>query len=170
MTAVLQGFAEGLFNPVLLPAHALALVALGLFIGQQPARGTTLMIFAMVLLGGVIAIVLAVGATPARSILLTNTALVGLLVATAWVPPRPIGWLLAAIAGGAIALDSPPQATTIAQANATLAGTALGACAALSAVSTGAAYAKQRWQQLGVRILGSWIAASAILVLAVLLR
>jgi len=72
--------------------------------------------------------------------------------------------------GTALALDSPPQAVTIADAYATLAGTALGACAMLFVVATIAAHANADWQRLGVRILGSWIAASAILVLAVWLK
>jgi hypothetical protein len=38
------------------------------------------------------------------------------------------------------------------------------------AVATVASYANADWQRLGMRILGSWIAASALLVLAVQLR
>jgi urease accessory protein len=91
------------------------------------------------------------------------------MVAAAWAP-KPLAWLLAAIAGAALALDSPPQAVTIAEAYATLAGTAVGACAMLVGVSAVAAHAHADWQRLGVRILGSWIAASAILVLAIQLR
>jgi hydrogenase/urease accessory protein HupE len=170
MSGLWQAFAEGLLNPVVVPAHALALVALGLFIGRQPGRIVTLLIFAAALIGGLIALTFAIGATPARIALLAAAAIVGVLVAVAWAPPQPVGWLLAAIAGAAIGLDSPPQALTIAQGNATLAGTALGACAALLAVSVVAGCASGPWQQLGVRILGSWVAASAILVLAVLLK
>jgi hypothetical protein len=78
--------------------------------------------------------------------------------------------LLAAIAGAVLALDSPPQAVRIAEAYATLAGTAVGACAMLVVVAALAGHANADWQRLGVRILGSWIAASAILVLAVQFR
>jgi urease accessory protein len=170
MTPLLQAFTEGLLDPVSVPAHVLALVALGLFISRQPDRGVAFMVFAAALIGGLVAIAFAVGATPARSVLLANTTIVGVLVATGWAPPKPIGWLLAAIAGAAVALDSPPQAITIAEANATLAGTALGACTVMCVVIAVASYATRRWHELGVRILGSWIAASAILVLAVLLR
>ncbi len=170
MSGLLQAFGEGLLNPILLPAHALALLALGLFIARQAGHGLTLLIFAVALLGGLIAITLAVGPTLARTVLLADAAVIGLLVATAWDPPRPICWLVAGIAGATIALDSPPQATTIAEGNATLVGTALGACVALFAVGVGAGYAKRPWQQLGMRIFGSWIAASGILVLAVLLK
>ena len=79
-------------------------------------------------------------------------------------------WLLAAIAGASLALDSPPQAVTIAEAYATLAGTAIGACTILLVVAPIAAHANADWQRLGLRIVGSWMAASAILVLAVQLR
>jgi len=170
MSRLLQAFAEGLFNPALVPAHTLALCGLGLFIGQQSSRALPVLSLAAGLAGGLIAIALAVGPTPSRIVLLADAALIGGLVASAWAPPRPVGWLLAAIAGAALALDSPPQAATIAQGNATLLGTGLGACVLLVVVSAGAALATRRWQQLGVRIVGSWIAASALLVLALLLR
>ena len=170
MSSVLQAFAEGALNPILLPDQALALVALGLFIGrQQQGRGVTLLVFAAAVAAGLFAIALAVGPTPARNVLLAVAAIVGLLVAAGWAPP-PLGWPLAAIAGVALGLDSPPQAITLAQANAALIGTALGACGLLLGVALCAGLAKQWWQQVGVRVLGSWIAASAILVLAVMLK
>jgi hypothetical protein len=73
---------------------------------------------------------------------------------------------LAAIAGATLALDSPPQAVTIAEANVMLVGTALGACLAVAVVDAIASYLTKAWQQIAVRVLASWIAASAILVLA----
>jgi urease accessory protein len=102
-------------------------------------------------------------------VLLAVAVALGAMVAAAW-SSKPLVWLLAAIAGAALALDSPPQAVTITEAYATLAGTTAGACAMLVVVSAVAAHADADWQRLGVRILGSWIAASAILVLAVQFR
>jgi len=113
--------------------------------------------------------VLAVETTRARMLLLADAAALGVMAATVWVP-RLLIWLLTAIAGTSLALDSPPQAVTIAAAYATLVGTALGACAILVVVATIASHANADWQRLCIRILGSWIAASAILVLAVQLR
>ena len=170
MSGLLNAFAEGLLNPILVPAHTLALVALGLFIGRQPSPGIAVLSFTAAIAGGLTAIALAAGPTPSRLVLLADAALIGGLVASAWKPPKPGGSVLAAIAGAALALDSPPQAATIAQGSATLVGTGLGACALLLAISAAAALATRGWQQLGVRIVGSWIAASAILVLAVMLR
>jgi urease accessory protein len=48
----------------------------------------------------------------------------------------------------------------------TLAGTALGACLALAIIAACASRLRRSWQRVGMRIVGSWIAASAILVLA----
>ena len=169
MSGLLQAFAEGFLNPLLTPAHVLTLLALALCVGQQKRRGATLLVFALALAVGFLAIVLAVETTPARIVLLAEAAALGIMAAVAWVP-KPLVWLLAAIAGTALALDSPPQAVTIAAAYVTLAGTALGACAMLVVAATVATHANADWQRLGLRILGSWIAASAMLVLAVQLR
>jgi len=169
MRGLAQAFAEGFLNPLLTPAHALTLLALALCVGQQKGRGAALLIFVLALAAGFLAIVLAVETTPARVVLLAVAAALGVMAAAARVP-KPLVWLLAATAGAALALDSPPQAVTIAAAYATLAGTAVGACVVLLAITTVAGHATAHWQRLGVRILGSWIAASAMLVLAVQLR
>jgi urease accessory protein len=62
--------------------------------------------------------------------------------------------------------DSPPEALALLQANLTLLGTALGAVLLLLALLQGTARLRHHWQRIGARILGSWIAAIAILVLA----
>jgi urease accessory protein len=169
MSGLLQAFVDGLLNPLTTPAHAMTLLALALLMARQPQRFVVLLIFALALATGFLAIVLAVETTPARTVLLAVAAALGVMVAAAWVP-KPLAWLLAAIAGAALALDSPPQAVTISEAYATLGGTAVGACAMLVVIAAIADHANADWQHLGLRVLGSWIAASAILVLAVQLR
>jgi len=169
MSGLLQAFAEGFLNPLLTPAHVLTLLALALCVGQQKRRGGALLIFALALAVGFLAIVLAIETTPARMVLLADAAALGVMVAVVWAP-KPLVWLLAATAGVALALDSPPQAVMIAAAYTTIAGTAVGACAMLVGAALIASHANADWQRLGMRIVGSWIAASAILVLAVQLR
>jgi urease accessory protein len=169
MSGLLQGFVGGLLNPLTTPVHVLTLLALALLLARQPQRFTGVLVFAIALAGGFLAIVLAVETTPARTVLLAVAVALGLMIAAAWAP-RLFAWLLTAIAGAALALDSPPQAVRLSEAYATLGGTALGACATLVVVAAVAAHANADWQRLGVRIVGSWIAASAILVLAVQLR
>jgi urease accessory protein len=169
MSGLLQAFVDGLLNPLTTPAHGLALLALALLMAQQPQRFVVLVVFALALAAGFLAIVLAVETTPARMVLLAVAAILGVMVAAAWAP-KPLTWLLTAMTGAALALDSPPQAVTIVEAYATLGGTAVGACAMLVVVAAIAGHTNADWQRLGLRILGSWIAASAILVLAVQLR
>jgi urease accessory protein len=169
MSGLRQAFGEGFINPLTTPAHALTLLALAVLMARQSQRFVVLLIFALALAAGFLAIVLAVETTPARAVLLAVAAALGAMVAAAWTP-KLLAWLLSATGGAALALDSPPQAITIAEAYATLAGTAVGACAMLIVVAAIAAHANADWQRLAIRILGSWIAASAILVLAVQFR
>jgi urease accessory protein len=161
------GFYGGLLHPVLVPAHSLGLLALGLFIGQQDRRRIGLLWFAVALTAGLVAIALAVGQTPAGDILLANSVLIGMPVAVGWPPPRPVGWLLAAITGATLALDSPPQTISIEEGTVMLIGTGLGACIALAAVIEIAVRLTRPWRRIGARLAGFLIAAGAMLVLAV---
>ena len=63
-------------------------------------------------------------------------------------------------------MDSPPQAISLTVATLTLIGTGLGAWLTLAVVAAAARRREAAWQKIGARILGSWIAASAVLVLA----
>jgi urease accessory protein len=102
----------------------------------------------------------------AQESLLAATAVTGLMLALARPWPVAGGMALAAASGLALALDSPPEAITLHEANLALAGTAAAAAAALWALAWLSARLHRHWQRTGARILGSWIAASAILVLA----
>ena len=160
-------FWQGLLQPLLNPPHALSLLALGLLFGRHGrAAWQFLGVFAVAMAAGLTAIALAVGATPAVDILLANAAVAGLLVALQSPLRNWLGWLMAAMTGAAVGLDSPPTATTIAAGNASLGGSGLGACVTLAIVTGGAMLIRSDWQRIGLRIVGSWIAASAVLVLA----
>jgi urease accessory protein len=128
----MSGFVAGLVHPLALPAHVLALLALGLLIGQQTAgtRHVSLAAFAAGVAVGLTAISFGVGETPAADVLLA-----------------------AAFASGASAAIAHPLPTL--------------ACALLAAIAGVALALEWNWARLGGRILSSWIAASAILVLAV---
>lgn len=165
----LPGFLTGLLHPVLTPTHALALLGLGLLVGQQPVgrRWILVALFVAALAAALLALALAVGETPANDVLLGAVAITGLLVAAAPRLPFLIVGPLAAVMGAAIGLDSPPEAISLEEAVATLVGTEVGALIALALVSAGASYLKRDWQRIGVRVLGSWTAASALLAIAV---
>src|SRR4029077_18510848 len=124
MSGLLQAFIDGFINPLTTPAHVLTLLALALLLAGQPQRLAGVVIFALALATGFVAIVLAVETTPARTVLLAVAVALGAMVAAAWAP-KSLTWLFAAIAGAALALNSPPQAVMITEAYATLAGTAV---------------------------------------------
>jgi urease accessory protein len=158
----------GLLHPLAVPAHVVALLALGLLIAQQRAgvRRVSLLAFIVGLAAGLTAIALGIGPTPAADVLLAAAAVTGLLIALAWPVPAPGCAALAVAAGGALGLDSPPEVISLSAAALMLIGTGLGACLALAAVVAGVCRLTRAWQLIGVRILGSWMAASALLVLA----
>ena len=163
----MNGFVVGLSHPLALPAHVLALLALGLLIGQQMAgrRIVPLAAFVVGVSAGLTAIASGVGQTSAADVLLAVAFANGALVAMARPLPTLACALLAAITGVTLGLDSPPEAISI-----MLLGTGLGASLALAAIVAGTSYIASvgdwNWCRIGARILGSWIAASAVLVLA----
>ncbi|HEY6255395.1 MAG TPA: hypothetical protein VIY51_06330 [Xanthobacteraceae bacterium] len=165
----MAGFYGGLLHLVLIPTHGLALLSLGLLIAQQPVGHRLLpqCLFALGLSAGLVALALAVGETPASDVLLTAVAISGALVAAALRLPRLVLGPLAAAMGAAIGLDSPPDVISLQEAVAMLIGTGLGALIGLGLVVAGASRLARAWQQIGVRVLGSWTAASALLAIAV---
>jgi hypothetical protein len=165
----LDGLYEGLLHPLLTPTHGLALIGLGLLIGQQPAdkRLLPLILFALALAVGLIALAFAVGETAANDILLMTVALSGALVAAAFPLPLLLSGPLAVATGAAIGLDSPPDVISYQEALVMLIGTGLGGSIALGLVVQATARMARGWQRIGVRVLGSWTAASALLAIAV---
>jgi urease accessory protein len=161
------GFPGGLLHPLLVPTHLIALVALGLLIGWQPRWGWAVAaVYGIAVIAGLGAIALGTVPILAEEALLALAGISGLLVVLALPLPGALGGLLAAATGLVLALDSPPDAILLREANLALLGTALGASMMLVAVVQVASRLRRDWQRIGVRILGSWIAASAILVLA----
>jgi len=162
----ITGFAGGLLHPLLVPTHFLVVAALALLAGQQQWLRSLPFAYAIALMAGLGIIRLAYVPTFAEQALLTLAAVTGLLVAWARPLPLQLGATLATAIGLALGLDSPPEAISISEANVTLLGTALGATALLTALAWLASRLRRDWQRIGVRIVGSWIAASAIMVLA----
>ena len=159
-----SAFLAGLMHPLSVTAHVMALLGLGLMIGQQLRRGITLAAFALGLIGGLAALAAAVGETRAPVVLLAGAAIAGLAVAIGYPVRAILAAPLALIIGTVVGLDSPPRAASIPAANAALVGTALAALAAVALIAATTARLRQGWPPVGVRVLGSWIAASAILV------
>jgi urease accessory protein len=163
-----EGFYGGLLHPLLVPAHAIALAALGLLAGQRGTRprNVLLVVFTVALIGGLAAIALGTGETSAGDVLVAAAAIAGLLVALGRPPPAPVEWIVAAVIGATIGLDSPPEVISLRTATVMLIGTGFGACILVTVIGEITSVLTRDWQRIGIRVLGSWAAASAILVLA----
>jgi urease accessory protein len=163
----LTGFSGGLLHPLFVPAHVLAITGLGILIGQQRRWGRAAPAgFVAALAVGLAAIALAFVPRYAAEAVLACAVITGALAAWARPLPEPAGCALTAAAGLTIAFDSPPVVISVGEANLMLFGTGLAAAMLLIVVTFCASRLRRGWQRIGARILGSWIAASAILVLA----
>jgi hydrogenase/urease accessory protein HupE len=160
------GFAGGLLHPLFVPAHMLAVLALGLLIGQQSWTRTAALSFIAGLAAGLLTMTLGVVPALMTEVVLACALIAGLLVALVRPVPEFSGCAFAALAGYCIALDSPPEAISLTEANLMLLGTGIGGALLLIVVAAVASRLMFGWARVAARILGSWIAASAILVLA----
>lgn len=168
--AGLNHFYNGVLHPALVPAHALAIAALSLYCTglQAEQLRRTLAAFLIGTAAGLI-----IGHTlrlemGADKVLLAGAGLAGLLVAAAARSAGP--WLsaLALALGTCLGVDSAPdQGLEALDAALLLVGQAVGvALLASFAIWCAGSLASRAWQPIARRVLGSWIAACALMVLA----
>jgi hypothetical protein len=165
---LVAGFLEGAVQ-ALTPSHLLAIVALALALGPDAERFPVLPIAACAVGLGVASAGLAAALRAAETVPLFLLAVAGLLggaVASRLHVPTTAQLVAAAATGGLIAFDAPPQAIRLPQAVAAQIGTATAVLVALALIVIVVRKATRPWQTVALRILGSWIAASAILVIA----
>jgi hypothetical protein len=152
----------------LLPTNLLALATLGLLAGRQGRRVCIVsgILFALGLAAGSLAIASALRDPPAAAALLVIAVPAGIIAAAAWPAPLSVTGALACAGGLALALNTPPQAITLTGAIVSQVVTATAAVIAFAIVAAITAAARQPWHHIALRVVASWIAASAILVLA----
>lgn len=162
------GFEGGVLHPLLVLSHALALVALGLLLATQPWQVRLWMIaaFALAIAMSFGLVTLAYSTDRAELVVLALAALAGLALASGLKMPVAALAVLTAGLAGAILFDSVPAVPSVRETRLALSGTALAATAMMAAAAFVPAVLPAFWQRIGVRVAGSWIAASAILVLA----
>ncbi len=163
MTAFVGGVTQ-----FFVPSHLLAVVALGLLAGQHAERFplSLLAAFTLGLLAGSITVASAIRDNPASLGLLMLAAVAAGLVIAAYAISEWLAAVMAFAVGSALPLNAPPHELTIVNAIASQAGLAVAAILVLALVAAIAMQATRPWQRIGLRVVGSWIAASAILVLA----
>jgi len=160
-------FANG-FGHFFAPVQLLAVAALGLLAGQQNQRfpASIIAAYAFGIAGACILTAAALRERNATEVLLALTAFSGTAVSAARALAPTVKLIMGSATGGTLAFISPPQEISIPAAIAAQAGTALAALVTFALVIAISMQADRPWQRIAVRIVGSWIAASAILVLA----
>jgi hypothetical protein len=160
----IEGVLGGFLHALLIPEHGMSLVALGLALGRedQNKRRYGLLVFTAALTAGLLAVGLGAESTFAGDVLLAATGVLGLLVAVAWVPAL-LYWPLIVVVGVAFALDSKPDVTATDELVRMLVGSGLGGALALTIVAEVSFLLRGAAQRFATRVLGSWIAAIAIL-------
>lgn len=163
-----SGFSGGLLHPLLVPAHALTLIALGLLMSSFEARPriVLLAIFAIAAMAAFGLIAMAYSTMQAEAVILCLGAAIGLLLATNMIPPFPVAPLLTITIACAIVFDSVPPVLSVQETALALTGTTLAGMALVAATAWLADALPASIRVLARRIAGSWIAASAVMVLA----
>ena len=170
--AGLGNFNAGALHPLLTVQHALALIAFGLLCGQ---RGAALLRFGLPGLAGGLVLGLAaanLGASvqfipPALTVF---AALAGLCVAANYVMPASVCISLGMLIGSAIGLDSNPETVDVLARAAGIGGTVIGVLLLFLNPAGLAAFSSAPWQEIGVRVVGSWTSAAAFLNIALFFR
>ncbi len=166
-------FYGGMLHPLLVLPHVLALTVFGLVLGQSGIR-------AMQFAYPPYMLALAVGlflagfeaspAPPFEEILLLLAMLCGIVVAAQRTPSASVLAVFAGLLALLIGMDSGVSDMDRRETFAALLGCWLGAVLLLILVAGVAEMAHQAWQHVALRVVGSWTAASAVLVLALALR
>ena len=164
----LNSFLNGLLHPLLVPSHVLLWLALGLLIGRHnPTRHL------WAVRGFLLATATGLALSQAElglihpSLILGLTVLLGLLILSEAGDQPILLTGLAVLSGLLLGLDSDPEVYTVKA----LSGALFGSGASLYllmlyAMALADRLRHKHWQQIGIRVIGSWITASAVLVLA----
>ena len=163
-------FLSGAAHPFIAPALLLSLTALGLMLGQS-AEGRigrarpAFAAYVLTLLAG-LALAAGGGEIDTDRLLLLCGTLAGAAVAMSWTLPPLVRLSLAGMLGLAAGLASAPSGVDGRAYAAMLAGTVLASVLLPAWVLAIVMEVKRPWLQIAVRVLGSWLAAAALLVLS----
>ncbi|MBT8148197.1 MAG: HupE/UreJ family protein [Gammaproteobacteria bacterium] len=170
-----RGFYVGALHPLTTPSHVLLIIAISIVLGIRVTEGRMrylATIFSATAAGLILAFVLASFFPSALLILLLTTVLGILIIVPASLP----GWALVVLAGASgflLALESIPDPGVFLDVLITVVGSLVGIHYLIMYGSKGASYALDRWDsqvmQIGIKVVGSWITAIGLLMLALTL-
>ena len=168
----LSHFVNGLVHPFLVPAQVLLVLAFGFLIGQKGLTklGRPYVSFTFALITGLVITGL-INSVDAEIFVLSLAALIGLLNAASLKIPQWSYFLIAIIVGFSLGLDSSQEAFVGKAKFAALFGSGVTLYFfSLYPIGLAEYCQKGSWQKITIRILSSWITASALLALALQLH
>lgn len=164
---------NGLLHPLQMPSHLLILLALGLYGAQRSSRGTRqpILVFTVAAIAG-LALTIPNWFKEVPSWALSVVALgIAILVALRAALPVAASSSIYALGAMVVTLDSGIDQAPLIVALKTLFGTF---CAILAIVTSTTFYVRQiprkNWIKIAIRVLASWIAAIALLMIAFAFR
>jgi urease accessory protein len=167
-------FYGGMLHPLIVPAHLIALAAFGLWLGRRWPTGARGLIGLALLLPLGMAVGMAFGPAvagwQAESLVLALGALAALATAADRGPPAAVWAVAGAALGLVLGLDSLPDGLAGRPLALSLAGTWLAALLLPASLVVLSEAARRPWMQIGLRVVASWMAAAALLVLVLAWR
>lgn len=164
---------NGALHPVMTPTHVLILLGLGLLLGQQAPLdlGKRLRVFAP---ASSVALLFTVSGTIKEvypPLLISLALCIAILVALGKKLPPFIPETICALAASGVGLDSGVETGSLSSILKTLIGTWLAVNALVFYIAICASNGAERpWAIAGIRVIGSWITAISLMILAVELR
>lgn len=161
----LSSFYNGLLHPLFSPPQLFVIIILGLFLGQQTyKKNTAFFSFAIALIIGLLLTPFSI-TNHSESILLIITLTVSTLVMLKQKIPLPFALLIMLLGGLFLGLDSRPDDLIATEKIAFLLGNAVAVyLLILYPITLAETFNNAFWKTTFIRILGSWLAASALMV------
>ncbi len=161
-------FLNGMLHPLLVPAQIIVIIALGLFFGQhKPAENKlSMLIFLMATIVGLIYTLFFI-APDVFILLLVIATFIGLLLISGFTIPPILFVLLAVVVGVLVGLDSSQEGLGNKETIVSLFGSGVGIYfLMLYSMALSETLSNKHWQIIAVRVIASWLSASAMMVLA----
>lgn len=168
----IEGFYTGLLHPLSDVAQLLALLSLGVMLGQGFRRNAaaSLAVLALGILAGIALGQLALAPDGVRIALFVAAVVTAATSALCTVLPIIVTAMFALIIGTLLGISSTPDPGALRATVITLAGSFVGATLLVLYVAGGVDWIRQKntgyWVQVGIRIVAAWISAIAVLMTA----
>lgn len=159
---------NGILHPLFAPAQLLSIIALGLWFGQnQPAKHQiTVLAYLFAVIAGLLASYFSLRFNVSMALLLGASG-IGLLIISNFKFPSLVYIACAMLLGFAIGLDSIQDDLSRKEKIISLFGNGVGIYfLLLYALALSESFSKKAWQTIAIRVLASWISASALMVLS----